>query len=192
MEKGWGRGRAVTSLSLSGIRRISRFLPSSRKPLRPSPLSRIPDSEFSPILHSAFCILHSLCIDMRPPSSHKLRAAPNPRWAIWRKKMKKVRLTAGNADERRSEPGEKLEPNGARLWATPQPQPLREAKGPIQARHDPAIRALNSRGSIRKSAFGEELVLVKAPFLSSCIPNSPFQQSAFRIWWVPCVSHPRL
>ncbi len=134
MERGWGRGRAVTSPPLSAIRRISRFLPSSRKPLHPSPLSRIPDSEFSPLLPSAFCLLPSLSVHMRPPSSHKQRAVPNPPWAIWRKKMKKVRLTAGNADERRSEPGEKLEPNGARLWATPLethpkplPRPVRDA-----------------------------------------------------------------
>src|SRR6266571_5833353 len=134
MERGWGRGRAVTFPLLSYISRISRFLPNSRKTLRPSPLSRIPDSEFSPIPHSAFCLLHLLCIDMRPPSSHRQRAAPNPPWAIWRKKMKKVGVTAGNADERRSEPGEKLEPNGARLWATPLethpkplPRPVRDA-----------------------------------------------------------------
>ena len=74
------------------------FRPSSRKPLHPSPLSRIPESGFIPILHSTFCLLPSFSVHMRPPSSHRQRAAPNPRYAIWRKKMKKVGIAADSPD----------------------------------------------------------------------------------------------
>jgi hypothetical protein len=40
--------------------------------------------------------------------------------------------------------------------------------------------AMNSRGSIRKSG-NQESATIKAPFLSSCVPDSSFRHSALRI-----------
>jgi hypothetical protein len=49
-------GGAVTSPPFSSIWRISRYLLSCRKPLRPSHLSRNPAPGFSPLQHSVFCL----------------------------------------------------------------------------------------------------------------------------------------
>src|SRR5713226_7958779 len=92
---GRGSRRAVTSFSLSSIWLISRYHLSRRKALHPSRLPRIPDLAFFPIPHSAFRIPHLYRLNMRPPSSHSPGEAPNPPWAIWRKKVKKVAVDGG-------------------------------------------------------------------------------------------------
>ncbi len=97
----------------------------SRFAFRPATLSCNPcpsvQSAVSPfriwrVPHSAFSDLLSYCFHIRAPSYHRQRAAPNPRWAIWRKKM-----NARGANRSRPGPADQ-KANGARPCATPQPQ----------------------------------------------------------------------